>query len=71
VTSLDEAAAQCAPGRTLVARGNEAGGRVSELSSFVLLQQLLADDPLGVPVWICGGIGRTPPRRRSPAARPG
>ena len=41
----------------LVARGNEAGGRVSELSSFVLLQRLLSEPELDVPVWICGGIG--------------
>ncbi len=28
-----------------------------ELSTFVLLQALLADDTLGVPVWAAGGIG--------------
>ncbi|ROP54646.1 type I polyketide synthase [Streptomyces sp. PanSC9] len=42
----------------LIARGAEAGGRVGELSTFVLLQQLLADEELdGVPVWACGGVG--------------
>ncbi|WP_438484775.1 SDR family NAD(P)-dependent oxidoreductase [Streptomyces sp. S186] len=41
----------------LVARGNEAGGRVGELSTFVLLQQLVADPEIGLPVWACGGIG--------------
>ncbi|WP_229357273.1 type I polyketide synthase, partial [Streptomyces sp. UNOB3_S3] len=41
----------------LVARGNEAGGPVGELSTFVLLQQLVADPELGLPVWACGGIG--------------
>ncbi|MGV4982058.1 SDR family oxidoreductase [Streptomyces sp. NRAIS4] len=44
--------------RGLIARGAESGGRVGELSTFVLLQQLLADRELGhVPVWACGGIG--------------
>ncbi|WP_319754715.1 hypothetical protein [Streptomyces sp. AK02-04a] len=37
----------------LIARGSESGGRVGELSSFVLLQQLRLD----IPIWICGGIG--------------
>ncbi|RZQ65808.1 type I polyketide synthase [Amycolatopsis suaedae] len=44
----------------VVVRGNEAGGRVSELGSFVLLQQVLADAATAVepyPVWVCGGIG--------------
>ncbi|WP_166802829.1 type I polyketide synthase [Streptomyces sp. ICN441] len=40
----------------LIARGSECGGPVGELSTFVLLQQLLAADGLGVPVWACGGI---------------
>jgi acyl transferase domain-containing protein/NAD(P)H-dependent flavin oxidoreductase YrpB (nitropropane dioxygenase family) len=39
----------------LVARGLEAGGRVGELSTFVLLQRLLGE--FGVPVWAAGGIG--------------
>ncbi|MFE9610908.1 SDR family NAD(P)-dependent oxidoreductase [Streptomyces sp. NPDC006012] len=41
----------------LIARGMESGGRVSELSTFVLLQQLLADEMVSVPVWAAGGIG--------------
>ncbi|HEY2063219.1 MAG TPA: SDR family NAD(P)-dependent oxidoreductase [Amycolatopsis sp.] len=41
----------------LITRGNECGGRVGELSTFVLLQALLADETLDVPVWAAGGIG--------------
>ncbi|MEU0537274.1 SDR family NAD(P)-dependent oxidoreductase [Amycolatopsis tolypomycina] len=41
----------------LIARGHECGGRVGELSTFVLLQALLAEDGLDVPVWAAGGIG--------------
>ncbi|MFI9804133.1 SDR family NAD(P)-dependent oxidoreductase [Streptomyces sp. NPDC052301] len=42
----------------LIARGAESGGRVGELSTFVLLQQLLSEEDLsGIPVWACGGIG--------------
>jgi len=41
----------------LIARGHECGGRTGELSTFVLLQALLADDTLGVGVWAAGGIG--------------
>ncbi|OZM71650.1 erythronolide synthase [Amycolatopsis antarctica] len=41
----------------LIARGHEAGGRIGELSTFVLLQQLLTDDTAGLPVWACGGMG--------------
>jgi acyl transferase domain-containing protein/NAD(P)H-dependent flavin oxidoreductase YrpB (nitropropane dioxygenase family)/NADP-dependent 3-hydroxy acid dehydrogenase YdfG/acyl carrier protein len=58
VTSRDEAADAVARGaHGLIARGNESGGRVSELSTFVLLQQLLADDAITLPVWAAGGIG--------------
>ncbi len=39
----------------IVAVGLEAGGRVGEESTFVLLQRLLAE--LDVPVWAQGGIG--------------
>ncbi len=39
----------------LIARGSEAGGRIGETSTFVLLQQLLATTDL--PVWAAGGIG--------------
>jgi acyl transferase domain-containing protein/NAD(P)H-dependent flavin oxidoreductase YrpB (nitropropane dioxygenase family) len=39
----------------IVARGHEAGGPVGELSTFVLLQQLV--DAVELPVWAWGGIG--------------
>jgi acyl transferase domain-containing protein/NAD(P)H-dependent flavin oxidoreductase YrpB (nitropropane dioxygenase family)/NADP-dependent 3-hydroxy acid dehydrogenase YdfG len=56
VTSPQEAAAALRHGVDgLVARGFEAGGRVGELSTFVLVQRLLAE--LDVPVWAAGGIG--------------
>ncbi|MCT9081773.1 type I polyketide synthase [Streptomyces fulvoviolaceus] len=58
VTDLEQALdAVRAGAHGLIARGGESGGRVSELSTFVLLQQLLADPGLTVPVWACGGIG--------------
>ena len=56
VTDLDQARRAIAAGASgLIARGAEAGGRVGELTTFVLLQQLLAE--LDVPIWACGGIG--------------
>jgi acyl transferase domain-containing protein/NAD(P)H-dependent flavin oxidoreductase YrpB (nitropropane dioxygenase family)/acyl carrier protein len=59
VTTPEEALRAAASGANgLIARGNEAGGRVSEFGSFVLLQRLLADDAIRLPVWLCGGIGR-------------
>ncbi|MBX6390038.1 MAG: acyltransferase domain-containing protein, partial [Frankia sp.] len=62
VTSLDEAVAAAAAGASgLVARGNESGGRVGEMTAFTLLQQLLAERDrgglAGLPVWVAGGIG--------------
>ncbi|WP_420803297.1 SDR family NAD(P)-dependent oxidoreductase [Streptomyces spiramyceticus] len=58
VVSPAEAVAAVAAGATgLVARGHEAGGRVGELTTFVLLQRLLADRQLDVPVFAAGGIG--------------
>ncbi|MFI0793750.1 beta-ketoacyl synthase N-terminal-like domain-containing protein, partial [Micromonospora rubida] len=58
VTSHEEARAAAAAGaHGLIARGAEGGGRVGDLSSFVLLQRLVADDALGLPVWVRGGIG--------------
>ncbi|KOV57070.1 type I polyketide synthase [Streptomyces sp. MMG1121] len=59
VTDLGQAreAVRCGA-RGLIARGGESGGRVGELSTFVLLQQLLSERELSeVPVWACGGIG--------------
>ncbi|MBK6018104.1 SDR family oxidoreductase [Streptomyces sp. MBT53] len=41
----------------LIARGAESGGHIGELSTFVLLQRLLAEPGVTVPVWACGGIG--------------
>ncbi|WP_059011107.1 type I polyketide synthase [Streptomyces specialis] len=58
VTSADEAGRAVAAGaHGLIARGSENGGRIGSLSTFVLLQRLLADPGLGVPVWAAGGIG--------------
>ena len=58
VTSLQEARTAAASGADgLIARGMESGGRVSDLSTFVLLQQLLEDGTLSLPVWAAGGIG--------------
>ncbi len=41
----------------LIAKGAEAGGRVGTTTTFVLLQQLLSDPRIQVPVWAAGGIG--------------
>ncbi|MFF3212904.1 SDR family NAD(P)-dependent oxidoreductase [Streptomyces sp. NPDC002886] len=41
----------------LVAKGHEAGGRVGGTTTFVLLQQLLAEPALALPVRAYGGIG--------------
>ncbi|MFE0103730.1 SDR family NAD(P)-dependent oxidoreductase [Streptomyces sp. NPDC059009] len=62
VRSAAEARAALAEGAAgLVVRGSESGGPCGELSTFVLLQQVLAEagnaGAGGVPVWACGGIG--------------
>ncbi|MEV7521391.1 SDR family NAD(P)-dependent oxidoreductase [Streptomyces sp. NPDC091371] len=58
VTSRAEAAQALAAGvGGLVAKGHEAGGRVGEATTFVLLQQLLGDPGIAVPVRALGGIG--------------
>ncbi|MFC0597587.1 SDR family oxidoreductase [Streptomyces palmae] len=58
VTSDAQARTAAADGaHGLIARGNEVGGHGAELSTFVLLQQLLAGEVEGLPVWACGGIG--------------
>ncbi|WP_446751238.1 nitronate monooxygenase [Streptomyces noboritoensis] len=58
VGDQDEARRAAADGAYgLVARGSECGGRGGELSTFVLLQALLADPAYDLPVWACGGIG--------------
>src|SRR5918997_4897994 len=41
----------------LIAKGAECGGRVGATTTFVLLQQLLADPQIRVPIWAAGGIG--------------
>ncbi|MEV1084644.1 SDR family NAD(P)-dependent oxidoreductase [Streptomyces sp. NPDC050211] len=56
VTDLEQAReAVHAGAHGLIARGSESGGRTGELSTFVLLQQLLSG--IDLPVWACGGIG--------------
>ncbi|EST36965.1 hypothetical protein N566_15545, partial [Streptomycetaceae bacterium MP113-05] len=58
VVSREEAQRAATAGADgLIVRGTEAGGRVGELSTFVLLQQVLADPGLTLPVWAWGGIG--------------
>ncbi|HWR47202.1 MAG TPA: hypothetical protein VN327_06245 [Pseudonocardiaceae bacterium] len=58
ITGVEEALRAAREGATgLVARGHEAGGRVGELGSFVLLQRLLSEPRLDLPVWVCGGVG--------------
>ncbi|WP_324617093.1 SDR family NAD(P)-dependent oxidoreductase [Streptomyces sp. NRRL F-2747] len=57
-TDPAEARAAVAAGAgVVVAKGHEAGGRVGGATTFVLLQQLLADPGVGVPVVARGGIG--------------
>ena len=71
VTDLDQALdAVRAGAHGLIARGSEGGGRVGELSTFVLLQRLLADAGVDLPVWACGGIGPRTAAAAWPAARP-
>ncbi|MCZ4510248.1 SDR family oxidoreductase [Streptomyces sp. ActVer] len=58
VTDLEQALAAVRAGaHGLIARGGESGGRTGELSTFVLLQHLLAEPGVDLPVWACGGIG--------------
>jgi 3-oxoacyl-(acyl-carrier-protein) synthase/NAD(P)H-dependent flavin oxidoreductase YrpB (nitropropane dioxygenase family) len=55
-TSLDQAMAGVeAEVDGLIAKGNEAGGRVGEETTFILLQQLLTR--VSLPIWTQGGIG--------------
>lgn len=56
VTSVDEARQAAGEGASgLIAKGNEAGGRVGEQSTFVLLQALTPQ--IELPIWAQGGIG--------------
>ncbi|MFI9045390.1 SDR family NAD(P)-dependent oxidoreductase [Streptomyces sp. NPDC053427] len=58
VTTPEEAAAAGAAGAAaLVVRGHESGGRVGDLTTCILLQRVLADPYLTVPVLAAGGIG--------------
>ncbi|WP_258053991.1 type I polyketide synthase [Streptomyces sp. INR7] len=58
VTGPAEAAAAAAAGaHCLVAKGHEAGGRVGASTTFVLLQRLLGDPAITLPVRAFGGIG--------------
>ncbi|MFD5148209.1 SDR family NAD(P)-dependent oxidoreductase [Streptomyces sp. NPDC058401] len=58
VTDPARAGAAVAAGvEALVAKGHEAGGRVGGTTTFVLLQQLLAEPGFGLPVRAYGGIG--------------
>ncbi|WP_394617227.1 SDR family NAD(P)-dependent oxidoreductase [Lentzea sp. JNUCC 0626] len=56
-SSAQGRAAQALGASGLITRGAESGGHVSDLGSFVLLQQVLGDELLTLPVWACGGIG--------------
>ncbi len=56
VSSLEEASrAVASEVDGLIAKGNEAGGRVEEETTFVLLQRLL--ERIGLPIWARGAIG--------------
>ncbi|WP_055524021.1 type I polyketide synthase [Streptomyces graminilatus] len=58
VTDLAEALAAVRAGaHGLIARGSDGGGRIGDLSTFVLLQRLLAEPGIALPVWARGGIG--------------
>ncbi|MET7637165.1 SDR family NAD(P)-dependent oxidoreductase [Streptomyces sp. NPDC005438] len=58
VTSPEEATRAHQDGASgLLVRGGECGGRAGELSTFVLLQRLLGDPDLDLPLWAWGGIG--------------
>ncbi|MDQ6613911.1 MAG: nitronate monooxygenase, partial [Actinomycetota bacterium] len=41
----------------LIAKGSESGGPIGGTTAFVLLQQLLADPTIDLPIWCAGGIG--------------
>jgi acyl transferase domain-containing protein/NAD(P)H-dependent flavin oxidoreductase YrpB (nitropropane dioxygenase family) len=55
-TSLGEAELACTLGFDgVIAKGHEGAGRVSDTTTFVLLQQFRSE--IGLPVWAQGGIG--------------
>ncbi|MBN2485681.1 MAG: SDR family NAD(P)-dependent oxidoreductase [Bacteroidales bacterium] len=56
VNSIDQYhALKGTPIAGIIAKGNEAAGKVGELTSFILLQALLKET--NVPVWLQGGVG--------------
>lgn len=56
VLGIDEArAAQAAGADAIVVKGNEAGGRVGEETTLILLQRVRSQTTL--PIWVRGGIG--------------
>ncbi|MDQ1399704.1 MAG: hypothetical protein QOK20_1636 [Acidimicrobiaceae bacterium] len=60
VTSVAQArteAAAATPPSGLIAKGSESGGPIGDTTAYVLLQQLLADPTIDLPVWCAGGIG--------------
>ncbi|RFU38383.1 hypothetical protein DZF91_27995, partial [Actinomadura logoneensis] len=57
VDAAEASAARAAGADGLIARGCEAGGRIGELTTFVLLQRLLGDPGTTLPVFAAGGIG--------------
>jgi acyl transferase domain-containing protein/NAD(P)H-dependent flavin oxidoreductase YrpB (nitropropane dioxygenase family)/NAD(P)-dependent dehydrogenase (short-subunit alcohol dehydrogenase family) len=58
ITSVAQAHAALREGASgLIAKGAEAGGQVGTTTTFVLLQQLLADPGIQVPIWAAGGVG--------------
>lgn len=58
VVSVDEAQQVCESNHCqgLIAKGWESGGRVGEVASFVLLQQLV--EQVDLPIWVQGGVGK-------------
>ncbi|BDU18884.1 type I polyketide synthase [Dyella sp. GSA-30] len=58
VRGLQEALnAQGSGAIALIARGDESGGCSSQLSTFILLQTLVSNADIHLPIWACGGIG--------------
>lgn len=58
VVSIAQARAAVRAGaHGLIAKGAEGGGRVGTTTTFVLLQQLLTDSQITIPIWAAGGIG--------------
>jgi acyl transferase domain-containing protein/NAD(P)H-dependent flavin oxidoreductase YrpB (nitropropane dioxygenase family)/NADP-dependent 3-hydroxy acid dehydrogenase YdfG len=57
ITSTPEAIDAAQGAHALIARGSEGGGRIGDLSSYILLQALMADDRVKLPIWVAGGVG--------------